>query len=57
MYSLTAGRTVIMSILRLHSLYVISVSKDVSWDNVGASTWCEFSCLSGSTTPYPFSTR
>ncbi|KFZ18480.1 hypothetical protein V501_01188, partial [Pseudogymnoascus sp. VKM F-4519 (FW-2642)] len=33
------GVTVIMSILRLHSLYVISVSKDVSWDNVGASTW------------------
>ncbi|KAL5350807.1 hypothetical protein ACLOAV_004378 [Pseudogymnoascus australis] len=33
------GVTVIMSTLRLHSLYIISVSKDVSWDNVGASTW------------------
>lgn len=31
-----------MSILRLHSLYVVSVSTDVSWDNVGAATWCKF---------------
>src|SRR5271155_524357 len=27
------------SILRLHSLYVISRSDDVTWDNVGAATW------------------
>ncbi|KFY47069.1 hypothetical protein V495_02109 [Pseudogymnoascus sp. VKM F-4514 (FW-929)] len=33
------GVTVIMSVLRLHSLYIISISTDVSWDNVGASTW------------------
>lgn len=33
------GVTVVMSILRLHSLYVVSVSTDVSWDNVGAATW------------------
>jgi len=29
----------IMSILRLHSLYVIANSTDVTWDNVGAATW------------------
>ena len=29
----------ITSILRLHSLYVIAISKDVTWDNVGAATW------------------
>lgn len=31
-----------MSILRLHSLYVISVSTDPTWDNVGAATWCKY---------------
>lgn len=43
-----------MSVLRLHSLYIISISTDVSWDNVGASTWCKFSCVLGpnfTTTP------
>lgn len=29
----------ITSILRLHSLYIISKSKDITWDNVGAATW------------------
>jgi hypothetical protein len=29
----------ITSILRLHSLYVIAHSTDVTWDNVGAATW------------------
>jgi hypothetical protein len=29
----------ITSILRLHSLYIISRSDDVTWDNVGAATW------------------
>jgi hypothetical protein len=31
-----------MSILRLHWLYVISVSTDPTWDNVGAATWCKY---------------
>jgi hypothetical protein len=30
---------VITSILRLHSLYVVSVATDITWDNVGAATW------------------
>jgi hypothetical protein len=29
----------ITSILRLHSVYKVSKSKDVTWDNVGAATW------------------
>jgi hypothetical protein len=29
----------ITSILRLHSLYVVSRSTDITWDNVGAATW------------------
>lgn len=33
------GFVCIMSILRLHSLYVIANSTDVTWDNVGAATW------------------
>ncbi|KAF8854103.1 hypothetical protein BDZ45DRAFT_806100 [Acephala macrosclerotiorum] len=33
------GVTCIISVLRLHSLYVISVSTDPTWDNVGAATW------------------
>ena len=31
--------TVVISILRLRSLYLVSVSTDVTWDNVGAATW------------------
>ncbi|KAL9109427.1 MAG: hypothetical protein Q9227_005934 [Pyrenula ochraceoflavens] len=30
---------IITSILRLHSLYVVSKSKDVTWDNVDAGAW------------------
>ena len=29
----------ITSILRLHSLYIASVSTDITYDNVGAATW------------------
>ncbi|KAL9625282.1 MAG: hypothetical protein Q9160_000684 [Pyrenula sp. 1 TL-2023] len=29
----------ITSILRLHALYTISISEDVTWDNVGAGAW------------------
>jgi hypothetical protein len=29
----------ITSILRLHSLYIVSRSTDITWDNVGAATW------------------
>lgn len=36
---LTRASTVITSVLRLHSLYIISVSTDPTWDNVGAATW------------------
>ncbi|MCJ1372829.1 hypothetical protein MMC20_004054 [Loxospora ochrophaea] len=33
------GFVAITSILRLHSLYIISISKDITWDNVSAATW------------------
>ncbi|KAH8650979.1 hypothetical protein BGZ60DRAFT_334095, partial [Tricladium varicosporioides] len=33
------GFTVLISVLRLRSIYVISVSTDATWDNVGAATW------------------
>ena len=29
----------VTSVIRLHSIYIVSISKDVSWDNVGAATW------------------
>ena len=36
---LTEGSTCIISILRLQSLYVVSVSDDITWDNPLAAIW------------------
>lgn len=33
------GSGCITSVLRLHSIYIVANSDDITWDNVGAATW------------------